>query len=116
MDQNVFNMNGVMPQGQMPQGQIPGQIPGQMPMNNHMQRAQPGINNDQIFAKILETMQQKSASLTGWQATLDVRERAAKATEMCVPRSGSNQVVQKLIFFFSVSLLSVNSTPTSWNV
>ncbi|KAF4552982.1 Hypothetical protein D9617_8g049950 [Elsinoe fawcettii] len=68
MDPNAFNMNGVIPQAQMPM--------------NHMQRPQPGNNNEQIFAKILEQIQQSSVNISGWQATLDIRERAAKVMEL----------------------------------
>lgn len=70
MDPNAFNMSGVMPQGQMPM--------------NHMQRPQPGNNSEQIYGKILEEISKNSTSFTGWQATLDIRERAAKVMEMYV--------------------------------
>jgi len=57
MDQNPFMMAGGMP----PQG---------------MQRPQPGNENDQIHAKIMEELRKMTIPQGGWQMTLDMRERA----------------------------------------
>ncbi|KAG8632150.1 hypothetical protein KVT40_001290 [Elsinoe batatas] len=99
MDPNAFTMNGVMPQAQM-----------QM---NHMQRPQPGNNNEQIFAKILEQVSQNSANITGWQATLDPRERAAKIMELvtCLRHLNNEiwQCVTTALKFENQTLLSAHN-------
>lgn len=63
MEQNNFMMNG-----------------GNM-MQTHMQRPQPGNEEQQIFAKIVEELS-RNRPKQGWQATMDVRERAALVLQL----------------------------------
>lgn len=67
MDQNPFMMAGGMP----PQG---------------MQRPQPGNENDQIHAKIMDELRKIAIPSGGWQMTMDFRERANWVMQMYVER------------------------------
>lgn len=60
MDPNAFMMGGGMPQAQMA----------------GMQRPNPGNQNEQIFAKVLDDMRKNPVPQGGWQPTMDIRERA----------------------------------------
>lgn len=62
MDPNNFMLSGGMPQT--------------------MQRAQPGNENDQIHAKIVDELRKQLVNNGGWQGTLDVRERANYIMQM----------------------------------
>ena len=64
MDQNAFMMGATMP----PQ--------------THMQRPDPGNIDQQIHAKIMDDLRKSYVNNGGWQATVDLRERANWVMQM----------------------------------
>lgn len=57
--------------------------PNGMPNMNTMQRPQAGNQTQQIFAKILQELQQSLPMLqSGWQQTFDLKQRATMIMQL----------------------------------